>query len=555
MSKRKPQSLTFKSLLLENPFGLLVATLVGIISSLAAVALLGISGWFLSAAGLASAMGAALVFNFFTPGALVRLMAILRTAGRYGEQVFSHDHLLGLLRSLRLWVWDQRVNTPQAKVNKQTKGDLLQRLVGDLDQIIKWPLAVVMPWVYGLIGCLGLLALGAFVSPVLMLPIAVYGVVQLWLMPWLANRAALLSVYTMQALSVHRRSRFMSVFSALITLTIRGHWQHYSERLDNLDERQRKLQARLQRSTSMTKLISQLMSFLLIGSFFVLCLEISDQGISIQTEVEATWLVALVLAALGVNELMQPIANAVLAQGQSKVGLKRLNQLAISSAEHELEHVQVLPFASISLREFSGRYETSTIHLPKVNFALAHGGSMRLVGASGSGKSTCLAALAGDLSYDGEVWLDDQRLTHLDAPSWRNQLAFLSQQSVIFQQSLRANLCLGNATATDAELYQVLHTLGLKEWAEALPNGLDTLLGAQGRDISGGQARRICLARVLLRGSPLLILDEPFDGLDSVSIERVCEALTHGPYRPDFLIYVSHIDTVLDQYSNSYFLN
>jgi len=101
MSKRKPQSLTFKSLLLENPFGLLVAMLVGIISSLAAVALLGISGWFLSAAGLASAMGAALVFNFFTPGALVRLMAILRTAGRYGEQVFSHDHLLGLLRSLR----------------------------------------------------------------------------------------------------------------------------------------------------------------------------------------------------------------------------------------------------------------------------------------------------------------------------------------------------------------------------------------------------------------------------------------------------------------------
>ncbi|MBJ7550026.1 ATP-binding cassette domain-containing protein [Marinomonas ostreistagni] len=519
--------------------------------------MLGISGWFLSAAGLASAMGTALVFNFFTPGALVRLMAILRTAGRYGEQVFSHDHLLGLLRSLRLWVWDQRINTPQAKVNKQTKGDLLQRLVGDLDQIIKWPLAVIMPWVYGLVACLGLFALGAFVSPTLMLPITLYSVVQLWMIPWLANRAALLSVYRMQALSVHRRSRFMSVFSALITLTIRGHWQHYSERLDNLDERQRKLQACLQRSTSKTKLISQLMSFLLIGSFFILCLEITDQGISIQAEVEATWLVALVLAALGVNELMQPISNAVLAQGQSKVGLKRLNQLAISAPlEREDDAPRLAPFQNITLRGFTGRYETSptSAHLPKVNISISCGGAMRLVGASGSGKSTCLAALAGDINYDGEVLLDDQRFIQLDSPSWRSQLAFLSQQSVIFQQSLRANLCLGNAAASDTELYKVLHTLGLKEWAEALPNGLDTLLGAQGRDISGGQARRICLARVLLRSSPVLILDEPFDGLDSSSIERICGALLEGPYKPDFLIYASHVDTALDRCSHTVML-
>lgn len=548
MSKRKPQSLTFKSLLLDNPFGLLVATLIGIIASLAAVALLGISGWFLSAAGLASAMGTALVFNFFTPGALVRLMAILRTAGRYGEQVFSHDHLLGLLRSLRLWIWDQRVKTPLNSVYQQTRGDLLQRLVGDVDMIIKWPLAVIMPWIYGLLGCLALLALASAIQAELGIPVLVYLVLQLGLMLWLANRSALPSVYRMQALAVHRRSRFMSVFSALITLTIRGHWQHYGDRLAMLDERQKALQQHLQRVVSLQKLISHIFSLLLIVALLVMSLSWTAQGVILSTEVNGAWLVALVLAALGVNELIQPLANAVLSQGQSKVGLKRLNQLAV---EKSLESINISPVPaaeSIELRKFVGFHDhLSVLQLPKVSFQVRAGERLRLTGGSGAGKSTCLAALAGDLPYRGEVLLNGHHVTITDHPKWRSQIAYLPQQSVIFQQSLGANLRLGNPQASDAQLMEVLSLLGLKEWAEALPNGLNTLLGAQGRDISGGQARRLCLARVLLRGTSIMILDEPFDGLDSTSIQRVCDALEHYTYKPKLLIYASHIDSSLDR--------
>ncbi|SBS28612.1 Heterocyst differentiation ATP-binding protein HepA [Marinomonas aquimarina] len=547
MSKRKPPLLTFKSLLLENPFGLLVATLIGIVASLAAVALLGISGWFLSAAGLAAASGAALSFNYFTPGALVRLMAILRTAGRYGEQVFSHDHLLGLLRSLRLWIWDQRVKTPLNSVYRQTRGDLLQRLVGDLDMIIKWPLAVIMPWLYGLLGCLALLALASFVEWQLAAPVLVYSVLQLGLVLWLANRKALPSVYRMQALSVHRRSRFMSVFSALITLTIRGHWQHYSDRLAVLDTRQKTLQQGLQRVISMQKLISQGLSGALIVAVLALCLVWTEQGVVLAAEVEATWLVALVLAVLGVNELMQPLANSVLSQGQSKVGLKRLNQLAVNQPTDTLEFGPLPSAETLELRKFVGFHDhLSLLHLPKLSLQIQAGQRLRLTGPSGVGKSTCLAALAGDLPYRGEVLLNGHCVSLTDHPKWRSQIAYLAQQSVIFQQSLASNLRLGNRQASDEQLWEILQLLGLKEWAEALPNGLDTLLGAQGRDISGGQARRICLARVMLRGAQVMILDEPFDGLDSTSIQRICDALERYTFRPKLLIYVSHIDTPLD---------
>lgn len=550
MSKRKPQFLTFKSLLIDNPGGLIVSILIGAVASLAAVALLGISGWFLSAAGLASAMGTALAFNYFTPGALVRLMAILRTAGRYGEQVFSHDHLLGLLRSLRLWVWDQRVATSSSALHKQTKGDLLQRVVGDLDQIIKWPLAVLMPWVYGTLCCLAISALAFWVHPMLVWPVILYSLFQLVLLPWLARRAALHSVYVMQALSTHRRSRFMSLFSALITLTIRGHWYDYSKRLQQLDERQRREQKVLQGVASAVRLAGQMGTLALLITLLALLLVWQGGDIVLQDDVSATWLIALLLAVLGVNEVLQPLAQSFMAQGQSNVGLKRLNQLAVEPVAANASCIAIPQMERFTVRSFAGVYSSSQ-RPPQMtaSFAMDAGDRVRITGRSGAGKSACLAALAGDISYQGIATINDQTVSLLDNTAWRTKLAYLSQQPVIFQQSLAANLRLGDPDASDDQLMYVLSIIGLREWVEALPNGLNTLLGAQGRDVSGGQARRITLARVLLRKADVLLLDEPFDGLDSVSIERVCDALCHTEFRPKFLIYVSHIETRLDSHA------
>ncbi len=116
---KKTSTLSLKKLLLANPWGFVIPVILGVVASLAGVALLGISGWFISAAGLATTMGVSLIFNYLTPGAIVRFMAILRTSGRYGEQVTAHNHLLGLLRILRLWVWDQRVaKDPPIYTNK-----------------------------------------------------------------------------------------------------------------------------------------------------------------------------------------------------------------------------------------------------------------------------------------------------------------------------------------------------------------------------------------------------------------------------------------------------
>ncbi|WCN13895.1 ATP-binding cassette domain-containing protein [Marinomonas mediterranea] len=553
MPKRKSNVLTFKSLLLQNPFGLIVAASIGAIASLAAVALLGISGWFLSAAGLAAVVGTALTFDFLTPGALVRLMAILRTAGRYGEQVFSHDHLLGLLRTLRLWVWDQRKNLPFIELNKQTKGDLLQRLIGDLDQIIKWPLAVVMPWLYASLGCLSLLVLSAFIVPTLWPWVVVFSAIQLVLLPWLAHRLCCVSVFKMQALSTHRRARFMSVFGALITLTIRGSWTGYARKLQTLDNRQKEEQARIQRTSSAAKYLTQITTFALIAVTLRQVLSYTDGVLVLDQGIQATWLVALLLVMLAVNELIQPLSIAFIAQGQSKVGLRRLNQIAEQGVNEEAPACKL--GVTIRFEDLVGGYRQDIqqkTSLMGINGDVSLGESLRVVGKSGAGKSTLLATLAGDLPFSGYVYLGDRNLDEREASitsnaHWYKQVAYLPQNPIIFQQSLASNLRLGAPSATDQELVNVLQVLGLGEWLESLPNGLDTLLGAQGRDVSGGQARRIALGRALLRKAPLMLLDEPFDGLDSASIQRVCDAISSHSYSPDYLIYVSHIDSPLDQ--------
>ncbi|WP_191600377.1 amino acid ABC transporter ATP-binding/permease protein [Marinomonas algicola] len=553
-SSRQPSSgkLTLKSLLMVNLWGFVIPVTVGIMASLAGVALLGISGWFISATGLATAMGVGLVFNYLTPGAIVRLMAILRTAGRYGEQVTAHNHLLSLLRLLRLWVWDQRVAQDPANLHKQSRGDLLQRLVSDLDQIIRWPLVVFLPWIYALLAYMGVSILAYVISPVLLWPMGIAAVCHLIIVPYICGRFASHAVHVGQLLGVHRRSRFISVFSALITLTIRGHWQDYSQRLTQLDERQKRMEIRIQQAIILGRLIAYTVTLVLLASCFYL---LSDD----QTElgkwtlletVQGTWVVALVLSLLAVNELVLPLAQSFVAQGQSQVGLRRLNQLHQNDSGKNSEQATELveSIHQITLKNWRGYHAPSGMGHQTINWTIEAGQKIWIRGASGSGKSTLLASLAGDCLATGHAFITQrERSQPIDLygnPAYQSQLSYLPQSPYIFQQSIAANLLLGDENATNNQLWAVLDAVALGDWTRSLPNKLGTLLSSQGRDLSGGQRKRLALARLLLRKSPILLLDEPFDGLDKATIERICNSL-NGDYKPHMLVFVSHIESQL----------
>ncbi|GGN31065.1 MULTISPECIES: amino acid ABC transporter ATP-binding/permease protein [Marinomonas] len=532
--------LSLKRLLLANPWGFIIPVVTGMAATLAGVALLGLSGWFISAAGLATAMGVGMVFNYLTPGAIVRGLSILRTAGRYGEQVTAHNHLFGLLRILRLWVWDQRVAKDAANLHEQSRGDLLQRLVNDLDQIIRWPLVVFLPWIYALSAYLAVSIFAYFITPVLLWPIAIAALLQILVVPYVCGRFASHAVHVGLILGVHRRSRFVSLFSALITLTIRGHWKDYAQRLGELDERQRRMEIRIQQAISLGRLLSYGVTILLIASSFFLLSERNPETNhwTLIAGVQGTWVVGYVLSLLAVNELVLPLVQSFVAQGQSQVGLRRLNQLhqdAQAQPEGKIDRIQQMVF-----KHWRGFHASSGMGNTAIDLSANLGDTLWLRGASGSGKSTLLAAIAGDCLSSGEAIINNEKCDLYSNQNYQAQLSYLPQSPYIFQQSIAANLYLGNPNASDEQLWAVLDAVCLADWVKSLPNGLETLLSSQGRNLSGGQRKRLALARLLLREAPVLLLDEPFDGLDKATIERICHSLQND-YKPDILILVSHV--------------
>jgi len=171
-----------------------------------------------------------------------------------------------------------------------------------------------------------------------------------------------------------------------------------------------------------------------------------------------------------------------------------------------------------------------------------------LFGRSGSGKST-VAALTARL-YDpdaGEVLLDGVDLRKHDLRALRASSALALQENVLFGMSLRDNLLLGQAEATDDQLHAALRAAGAAEFVARLPHGLDTELGSSGTGLSGGERRRICLARTLLRPAPVLVVDEPFAGLDAVAVEIVMRTLRERS-QESIVIVIAHDLDRLDRF-------
>jgi ATP-binding cassette subfamily B protein len=213
------------------------------------------------------------------------------------------------------------------------------------------------------------------------------------------------------------------------------------------------------------------------------------------------------------------------------------------------ERPQVLAFEDVWFR-----YDDERGALRGFSATIRRGELTGVFGRSGAGKST-MAALAVRL-YDperGAVKLDGRDLRSLELGSLRGRFGVCLQRSVLFGDSIRENLLLGRPDADEAELWGALSDAGAAEFVRSLPKGLDTILGSSGAGLSGGQSRRIALARTLLRRSPILIVDEPFTGLDRAAAECVQRTLRERA-RDAVVLVIAHEREFLDAYDRILFV-
>ncbi|SIQ28722.1 thiol reductant ABC exporter subunit CydC [Marinobacterium stanieri] len=519
--------------------------LAGLLTLLASVGLLTLSGWFISATALAGvSLVTAQAFNYFTPGAGVRGFAILRTAGRYAERITTHEATFRLLAQLRVWFYTRLEALGPAHLQRYRSADLLNRLVSDVDALDNLYLRVLAPtFIAGLIGLLGVFFLSLFSVPVALVALA--GLVLAGVgVPWLANRAGRRLGRRQVELTSLLRTELTGMVQGLADLSIYGG-------VDRVVQRTQKAERRLysiQRRMALISGAASGLNTLIAGASTLLVLVI---GVAmVQEEMIAPAMLAmLVFCVLALFEAVAPLPLAYQYLGRTAAAAERLQEVAEAEPEVVFPQAGVEPVAPgrIAFTDVSFRYqEAAPLALCDFNLTIEPGESVLILGHTGSGKSTLLNLLARfhDVTR-GEVELSGTPVRDFSESQLRAQISTLSQPVELFAGTLADNLRLGNPAADDAALLEVLSIARLDQELGDRP--LMYSVGESGGRLSGGQRKRVALARALLREAPILWLDEPTEGLD-IDTERLVMQAVLGRCASQTLVVISHHLQMADQF-------
>lgn len=510
-----------------------VAWLLGMLTLVASIGLLALSGWFITAAGLAGmvSLTSAYTFNYFGPAAIIRLFAIMRTIGRYGERMASHNAVLALLADLRSSLFARLAAGQQHRAASMRQ---MHRLTSDIDLLNAWPLNRVLPRLWATVMLVMILLLAAITGGLLAVWMAIPLLCAVVVIPAVAARRGQSWAQAQAEEAELRRLALLQPLSAITALLQWRQWPRFADAFRTQDSRYVAGQMRQQFLAGGVVLLQQLC---LVVTFVVLLWQGGQQVAAGQ--LSAAMLLALLLAVFGYSEIVLQLGMQMMAWGLSRAACARLNDLLPPPREpgSETEKPPIPAALTICAEHLCARFPEALNGAEDVNFTAQNGDILVFTGPSGAGKSTLLTVLSGELPpFSGNLRANG---AHYDSWQWQGQIAYLAQQLDIFDLTLAQNLRLGKAEASDDELWQVLEKVALADWARAQPQGLDTPLGEYGAAVSGGQARRIALARLLLRPYALMLLDEPFAGLDENTRTHIATMLAehqqHG-----ILMMVSH---------------
>ena len=520
----------------------LVLMITGLASS---IGLLTTSGWFLAATAIA---GLGTLFNFFYPSASVRGLAIGRTLFRYFEKLVTHDATFRILAKLRVQVFEKIIPLSPAVLNRYRNSDLLNRLVSDVDTLDSLYLRLIAPFITAifviLAMCIGLsfvnvpLALGLGVSLlllVLVIPTVFYQLGKKFGDKLVYSRA----LYRTQFLEFIQAQAELLLFNAEDKLK------------DNMAKTEANWQADQQKEANLSG-FSTALSLFLNGLIIAAMLWFSSQAEFGNDEYRMAFIALFTFAALASFEILMPLGSAFLHIGQ-----------VIASAERVTDIIEQQPLVTfngkaefdqnattlIEAKDLSFTYpERQNRALENLNLTIQKGKKVAILGKTGSGKSTLLQLLVRNYDANqGELFLAGKPIADYAEDTLRSQFCFLTQRVHVFSDTLRQNLQFASAVnISDEKMIEVLNQVGLGKLLEQ-EQGLDIWLGDGGRPLSGGEQRRLGLARILLNDAPILLLDEPTEGLDRETERQILRLiLAHAENKT--LIMVTHRLTAIEQF-------
>ncbi len=489
---------------------------------LANVGLLALAGWFIAAMAIAGLGGPGV--EYFAPAAGIRALAILRTGGRYGERLVTHEATFRLIARLRAWFYEHLEPLAPARLQHYRGGDLLSRIRSDIDSLDNLYLRVIAPTVAALVSVALMVAFLTLYSRSVALADCAGLVLAGVALPLVAQRVG--------RAPGRRAVALRSDLRAATADTVRGLGELVVCRAD---ARRRELVSRLG-----TDLVAAGRRQAMLGAIGA---ALSGLGAHLTMWVALVLAIPLVAGTILPGPDLAMIALFVLASFEAVAALPlafgTLGE-TLAAARRIFEIVDAVPAVTepavpaaaptrfdLRIEGLRMRYaDDAPWALDGVDLVIPQGGSLGIVGPSGSGKTSLLNVVLRFWDYqEGRVTIGDVSLRALGGENVRGLCTVVAQGTHLFNTSVRANLLLARPGASDADLHGALRDAALLNEILAMPDGLDTVVGETGTRLSGGQARRLAIARAFLKNAPLLILDEPTEGLDPASEHLVLEAL------------------------------
>ncbi|EGF3290148.1 cysteine/glutathione ABC transporter ATP-binding protein/permease CydC [Salmonella enterica] len=527
--------LPYLTLYKRHKWMLTLGIALAILTLLASIGLLTLSGWFLSASAIAGFAGI-YSFNYMLPAAGVRGAAITRTAGRYFERLVSHDATFRVLQHLRIYTFSKLLPLSPAGLARYQQGELLNRIVADVDTLDHLYLRVISPLV-GAFVVIMIVTLGLSVLDVT-LAITLGGIMllTLFIMPPVFYRAGKNTGQNLTHLRGQYRQQLTSWLQGQAELTIFGASKRYRAQMEATELQWHEAQ---RRQSELTALSQALM--LLIGALAVmLMLWMASGGVGGNTQPGA--LIALfVFCALAAFEALAPVTGAFQHLGQVIASALRITELTEQKPEVTFPQAETPApeKVTLTLRDVSFRYPDQPINaLNALSLQANPGEHVAILGRTGCGKSTLLQLLTRTWDpQQGEILLNDLPLSSLSESALRRTISVVPQRVHLFSATLRDNLLLAAPNASDEALSDMLRRVGLENLLE--DSGLNSWLGEGGRLLSGGELRRLAIARALLHDAPLMLLDEPTEGLDATTESEMLELLA-DVMREKTVLMVTH---------------
>jgi thiol reductant ABC exporter CydC subunit len=529
-----PRAPLLRTLALARPAAgrLALATLLGAGAVAGAIGLIATSAWLISRSAQRpqeSAVAIAIVG--------VQFFALSRGLCRYAERIVGHDAALRVLSDLRVGVYERLERLAPLGLPAFGSGELLARLIGDVDSLQDLLLRVVPPFAIALLVGAATVVLVWWMLPAAGLILLVALLIAATLVPWLTGTLAARTEARGAAARGELTSSVIDLIEGAPELAVNGATAEQLDRAMGADAEVTQLAGTAARTAGVGQGLTSLCVGLAMWGALVAGVAAVHAG-----HLEGVLLAGIVLIPLVAFELVTPLPGATQTLQRVRRAAARVFEVMDTPPPvPEPAHPVALGGGTRALHVRNLRYSypgQTRRALDGVDLDLSPGRRVAVVGPSGAGKSTLAGVLLRFLPYaGGSVTLDGVELAELDGDEIRRAIGLVAQDAHVFDNTLEENLRLARRGATAEELDDALAAARLLDWTRGLPAGLQTEVGERGARISGGQRQRLAIARALLADFPVLVLDEPGEHLDTQTADAiVADLLTVTEGRTTLLI-------------------